>query len=83
MLENIMNQKLLLILAVVYIMFGIMILISPKFGAKVLKTLPWRQGGILNSKLVPTEQKIVRPSIVRLLGAACILVGVFVLRIYL
>jgi len=78
-----MNDNLLFkILSLSYILFGIVIFIRPELGSKILDSIPWRQGGILNSKLVPKEQKIVRPSIVRLLGIACILIGLWLVLYY-
>ena len=76
-----MKDFLLLILGLSYIIFGILIFIRPKKGSKILEAIPWRQRGTFSSKLVPVEQKKARPFIVRLLGVACILLGLFLLSV--
>ncbi len=67
-------------LASAYVIFGIIIFIRPKLGARIIEALPWRQGGILKSELLSVEQKKVRPFIVRILGAACIFIGIFIIK---
>ena len=75
-----MRSFILITLALGYVIFGIIIFIRPELGAKIIKALPWESGDILKPKLLSPDQKIVRPSIVRLLGVACIFVGIFVLK---
>ena len=62
-----------------YIAFGIVIIVHPQVGSKIIEALPWQQGDIFKPKLVPIEQKKARPSIVRILGIGCIVMGIFIL----
>jgi uncharacterized protein YjeT (DUF2065 family) len=75
-----MRNFILITLALAYVIFGIIIFIRPELGAKIIKALPWQSDNILNPKLLPPDQKIVRPSIVRLLGVACIFIGIIILK---
>jgi len=78
-----MNDNVLCkILSLSYIVFGIVVLILPELGSNILESIPWRQNGIFNSKLVSKKQKVTSPFIVRLLGVACILLGLWLVLYY-
>lgn len=75
-----MENILIIILASAFVIFGILVFIRPKLGAKIIEAIPWREDDIFNPKLLSVEQKKVSPFIVRLLGVACIFIGFFILK---
>ncbi|PKN51004.1 MAG: hypothetical protein CVU55_14155 [Deltaproteobacteria bacterium HGW-Deltaproteobacteria-13] len=78
-----MKDILILVFDIFYLLFGIVILIHPKWGAKFIEALPMGDAGIIpgifKSKSLTKEQKKVRPSIIRLLGITCIIIGLWIL----
>ncbi len=70
-----MQLFLILAFGICYAFFGVIIFARPKLGARIISAIPLRTG--FRFKLVSADQKLVRPSIMRLLGVACIFIGLF------
>jgi hypothetical protein len=76
------NNILILIGCSFNILSGIYFFVHPESGSKLLASIRWTEG-LFVRRSTPKEQNIARPSIVRLLGAAFILSGLFILsKIY-